>query len=56
MDPVEMWWPSNLAQVSLFRFGFFFPSAVVILWLFSVWLMRKCLERKCEKEIKTLES
>lgn len=23
VDPVEMWWPANLAQVSLFRYGFF---------------------------------
>lgn len=22
VDPVEMWWPSNLAQVSLFRYDF----------------------------------
>ncbi len=24
VDPVEMWWPANLAQVSLFRYGFVF--------------------------------
>lgn len=23
VDPVEMWWPANLAQVSLFRCDFF---------------------------------
>ncbi|KAG6577386.1 Oligopeptide transporter 3, partial [Cucurbita argyrosperma subsp. sororia] len=25
VDPVEMWWPANLAQVSLFRYGFLIP-------------------------------
>lgn len=24
VDPVEMWWPANLAQVSLFRFVLLF--------------------------------
>lgn len=41
VDPIEMWWPANLAQVSLFR-------SVFLLWSsqFPVWLMRKTMERK----------
>lgn len=54
VDPAEMWWPSNLAQVSLFRlvflhhlFFFFLPFIIIILCL----VHRNFLGRDKEKKV-----